>query len=146
MNEELESTNNELQTINNELQVSTGDFDTFREVSQSVFTDRGLAVIALDPEFRVRTWNSVAEELWGMKATETVGEPFFGMDFGLPVNTLVEPVRDCLNKGAGFHGREVTGVNRRGRPIQFRVTGVPFGADDRPSGVALLVEKEGAAD
>ncbi|MFN2465235.1 MAG: CheR family methyltransferase [Candidatus Dormibacteria bacterium] len=56
MNEELESTNTELQTINNDLQLSTADFESFRGLTDSVYSSMNLAVIALDLDFQVRSW------------------------------------------------------------------------------------------
>ena len=71
------------------------------------------AVVVLNAHLLVEEWNSAATELWGLEEASVVGEPFFGLDFGLPLGPLQEPVRACRSSGA-----MPSTVERRGhRPL-----------------------------
>jgi two-component system CheB/CheR fusion protein len=141
MNEELESTNTELQAINSDLETSSADLESFRRFTDSVFSTLGLAVIALDAELKVTSWNLGAEEMWGLRATEVIGQAFFGLDIGLPLAEIVEPVKRVLAQGAGVLDLQVEAVNRRGRKVRCRISCVPIGPHGGTTvGLALVID------
>ena len=76
--------------------------------------NRQLGVAVLDKELRVHLWNRRAEDLWGAKANETIGQPVLGLDIGLPLNELANPIKKCLSNGDGFQELTVQATNRRG--------------------------------
>ena len=74
------------------------------------------------------------------------GKAFLGLDIGLPVDELAQPLRACLADAQGFEERILHATNRRGRPIRCRVTCTRLVTFDRQvKGVIILME-EWAAD
>lgn len=123
MNEELQSTNDELQTINDELQDRTGELDAANGFLEAILTSLRAGVVVLNPELRVRVWNRQAQELWGLRADEVVGQHFFNLDIGLPTDQLRSLIRRTLAGEDGPQEATVAAVNRRGRSIEVRVLG-----------------------
>jgi two-component system, chemotaxis family, CheB/CheR fusion protein len=147
MNEELQSTNDELQTINDELQDRTTELDQANGFLETILSSLRAGVVVLGPELRVQVWNRQAEELWGLRTDEAVGEHFLNLDIGLPLDRLRPLVRQTLVADAGLNELGVAAVNRRGRPILVRVLASPLrGADGGAAGVILMMEQEGTAD
>jgi len=139
MNEELESTNSELQTINSELHVSTTELESFKGFTDSIFAALGVAVIGLDENSKVRSWNRRAEELWGVRADEALGELFFGLDIGLPVSELRDLVKAAA-AGGDVTELVVNATSRRGKAMRCRVRAARAAGSEQ-AGVALLVEE-----
>ncbi len=142
MNEELQSTNEELQTINAELQQRTGELNEANAFLRSVFASLTLGVIVIDRQFNILTWNHAAEELWGMLAEEVKGKSLLGLDIGLPVEQLKEPVLNCLKGHESRHEMALKARNRRGRDIQCRLSFSPLSGNEiQQRGVILLMEE-----
>ncbi len=138
-NEELQSTNEELETINEELRIRTGEVDEARSFLEGVMSSVAATVVVLDSDLRVRTWNSGAEELWGLRAGEVAGQPFFGLDFGLPANLIRGTITECMAASGGSQQVEVVAVNRRGRTIRCAISCSSLGKAG--NGVVLLMEE-----
>jgi two-component system, chemotaxis family, CheB/CheR fusion protein len=142
-NEELQSTNEELQTMNDELRGRGLELTTAKLFLESVLTTLRLAVVVLNRELRVQAWNVRAADLWGVRADEAVGEFFFTLDIGLPVQSLHETVKDVLHGRVKEHTRVVAATSRRGRPLHCRVTATALPGFDRDAeGVILVMEEE----
>jgi CheB methylesterase/PAS fold len=100
-------------------------------------------VVVLDSELLVRSWNSGAEELWGLRADEVRNQPFFGLDFGLPVANVGDIVHECLSTGRRAGPVQVAAINRIGRSITCVVTCSPLrakGGGDGDGAVLLMEE------
>ncbi|MGZ4552397.1 MAG: CheR family methyltransferase [Mycobacteriaceae bacterium] len=138
-NEELRSTNEELETMNEELRISTAEVDQGNAFLSSVVNSLNVGVVVLDLGRQVRTWNRVAEELWGLRADEVADAPFFELDIGLPVDQLGDVVDRCLNDLVPGN-RLLPAVNRRGRAMACQVTCTPI--DTNRGGGALIVMQE----
>ena len=139
-NEELQSANEELETTNEELRSSYEELETtnlelktasdavgrlnetlvdanlelrrFSSLHHQVMDHLPSAVVVLNSHLLVEEWNQAATDLWGAEEPAVVGEPFFGLDFGLPLGALQEPVRACpAGRGA------VDGGGRGHRPL-----------------------------
>jgi two-component system, chemotaxis family, CheB/CheR fusion protein len=123
MNEELQSTNDELQTINDELQDRTGDLNAANGFLETILTSLRAGVVVLNSELQVRVWNRQAQELWGLRPEETVGQHFLNLDIGLPTDRLRSLIRRGLADEDGPQEATVDAVNRRGRHIEVRVLG-----------------------
>ncbi len=142
MNEELQARNEELETMNEEMRERGTDLDSANAFLESLLRsiDRGVAVA--DSSLRVLLWNERAEDLWGLREEEVLGNSILTLDIGLPVEALAEPMRnDVLHYG---QDREVTldAVNRRGRAMRCRITLSPFvGARKDRQGVVLVMEE-----
>jgi len=141
MNEELQSTNEELQTINQELRQRSEELNTVSAFLESILTSLRGGVAVVDADLKVLIWNVHAEDLWGLRPDEAVGRHLLGLEFGLPVERLKQPVRECLSGHRLFVEIEVEATNRRGRVIRCRVTCSPLlGAHRVIRGVIVMME------
>jgi two-component system, chemotaxis family, CheB/CheR fusion protein len=155
-NEELQSTNEELETMNEELQsmndeLHTGN-DELRQRSELVASRNDLlrAVLAglragvavVDDQYRVLFWNAAAEELWGVREDEALGQALADLDIGLPVDRLT-PLLRAQSGDDGEHGDLLlSAVNRRGQPIDVQVTVSPLqGNGGLARGTVVLMDR-----
>jgi two-component system CheB/CheR fusion protein len=80
-------------------------------------------VAVVDADMQILAWNSRAEDLWGVRTDEAVGEHLMNLDIGLPVEQLRQPIRAQLADPDSEPAELVLdAVNRRGRALQVRVT------------------------
>ena len=79
------------------------------------------AVAVVDDALRVRLWTDQATELWGLRPDEVKGQPFLGLDIGLPAAEVAQPIRRVLSDGIEGEEIEVTGHDRRGRTVTLAV-------------------------
>ena len=133
-NEELETMNEELQSMNDELNVSN---EALREHQDEV--EPAQRVHGLDPRAAwtpASPWSTTtcacwpgttaAEDLWGVRTDEVVGDHLFNLDIGLPLDTIRSAVRAQLDDASSAAASTVIdAVNRRGRSLQVRVTLTP---------------------
>jgi two-component system CheB/CheR fusion protein len=147
MNEELRSTNDELQAINDELHDRTSELDNLNEFLDSILTSLQAGVVVLNPELHIQVWNEQAQELWGLRRDEAIGQHFLNLDIGLPTDQLRPIIRRTLGGESGPHEIMVKAVNRRGRTIGLRVLGSPLtGQGASPAGVILTMENTEKTD
>jgi two-component system CheB/CheR fusion protein len=127
MNEELQSMNDELQSSNEELRERTSEVSNLNTFMESIFTSLRAGVAVVDRDLRVQVWNNRAEDLWGVRRDEAIGEHLLNLDIGLPVEQLKPGVRQLLAGSPDDHLKLVLqAVNRRGRPVQVHVTATPL--------------------
>jgi two-component system CheB/CheR fusion protein len=157
-NEELQSTNEELETMNEELQSTNDEFHVVNEMLnargleldqanvylQSVLTGIDAGVIVVDHDLVVRIWNPWAEDLWGLRPVEAEGKHLMNLDFGLPVNDVVQLVRDAVESKTRTPRASFPARNRRGRDFNCLVTCSPLSAHEDSPGVIILMEEVGA--
>jgi two-component system, chemotaxis family, CheB/CheR fusion protein len=139
-NEELQSSNEELETINTELQQRGTQLDHINIFMQEILANVRTGVAVLDKELRVQLWNQQSEELWDVRASETVGQPLLALDIGLPVSELVAPINEAIKNADGFREVTVSSTNRRGKPFMCRVQCSAMTAVDGGRGAILLME------
>ena len=127
MNDQLQQRSEELRHVNSHL--------------HSILGSLRAAVVVLSPTLDVEVWSDKAHDLWGLRNDEVQGQPFLGLDIGLPVSALEEPIRQALDGSPG--GTEVTldGVNRRGRAIRCRVSCTRLKDGLGSPGVIVLMEE-----
>ena len=142
MNEELQSANDELQTTNEELRDRTIEITDLNAFMESILGSLEAAVIVLDRDLVVQVWTRQAHELWGLRADETVGHHLLNLDSGLPTAELHPWLRAVITgQHSAIVGRLVRAVNRRGRPVDLRVTVTSLQTDsDPPAGALILME------
>jgi len=140
MNEELESTNTELETINTELQQRGMQLDHINVFMEDILANVQTGVAVLDKDLRVQVWNKRSEDLWGVRASETVGQPLLGLDIGLPVSELVGPINEAIKTASGFREVTVQSTNRRGKSFTCRVQCSAMAAVNGGRGAILLME------
>jgi two-component system, chemotaxis family, CheB/CheR fusion protein len=163
-NEELETTNEELRSSNEELEASNielksasdalermntslvganDELNRFSSLHRHVMDNFPSAVIVLDAHLLIEEWNRAATDLWGLREDEVLGEPFFGLDFGLPLESLQEPVRACRTEGAESVTVELAAINRLGRQVNVSVTVVAATGRDMPPSAMLIMQVVG---
>jgi two-component system CheB/CheR fusion protein len=142
MNEELQSANDELQTTNEELRDRTIEITDLNAFKESILGSLEAAMIVLDRDLIVQVWTRQAHELWGLRADETVGQHLLNLDSGLPTAELHPWLRTVITgQQTAVIGRHMRAVNRRGRPVELRVTVTALQTDsDLPAGVLILME------
>lgn len=143
MNEELQSTNEELQRVNHELQRRSEELNQTNAFLESILTSLKGGVVVVNPELQVQIWNHKAEDLWGLRADETIGQNFLNLDIGLPVEQLRPAIRCCMSNGeAGSVEVVLEAINRRGRTMRCRVTCTSLtNIEQEMQGVILLMEE-----
>jgi two-component system, chemotaxis family, CheB/CheR fusion protein len=145
MNEELQSTNDELQNINDQLRDSTTKLDDANAFLEAVLTSLHAGVAVLNRDLKVQIWNRRAEDLWGLRRDEVVGQHFLNLDIGLPTDRLRPLIRQALADGSRPLEVSVDAVNRKGRTIRVRIACSPLAAssDGGVSGTVLVMEDSG---
>lgn len=133
--------------MNEELRARGTELNGANAFLESIFASLASAVVVLDRELRVKVWNDRATDLWGMRSNETHQVHFLGLDIGLPVVELRQPIRDVLNGGQERVSATLPAISRRGRPIECKVTMTPLRGPDRATaGVILFMEQAAAAE
>jgi len=142
MNEELQSMNDELQATNEELRERTTEISALNHFMESILGSLRSAVVVLNRDLIVQVWNRQAEDLWGLRETETVGEHFLNLDSGLPTEQLRPVIREVVHDGRPSGEISLRAVNRRGRDVELRILATPLhsGGGD-PTGALLLMEQ-----
>jgi two-component system, chemotaxis family, CheB/CheR fusion protein len=142
MNEELHSTNDELQHMNEQLRETTDNQDRAKAFLETVLTSLRAGVTVLDRDMRVQVWNRRAEDLWGLRQEEALGQHLLNLDIGLPTDQLRPLIRRTLADGEVMEV-QLKAINRRGRPVAVRVVctalKAPLGEVD---GAVLVMEDE----
>jgi two-component system CheB/CheR fusion protein len=141
MNEELQSTNEELQTMNDELRLRGDQVDSANAFLHAVVGSLNSGVVVTDRDLKVLAWNQRAEDLWGLRADETLGQHFLGLDIGLPVDDLRPALRACLSGESADQQLALDAINRRGRAIRCEVRVAPLlGHDTDIRGTIMLMD------
>ncbi|MFL5384693.1 MAG: CheR family methyltransferase [Longimicrobiaceae bacterium] len=143
MNEELQSTNEELETINDELARRSAELNAVNAYVGSILTSVRVAVVVVDPDSTIRVWSRRAEDFWGLRADEAVGQPLQNLQIGLPVERLKAAVRACVDGRTDAEEVVVEAVNRLGRAMLCRVSVAPFrGGGSEVNGAVLVMEEQ----
>jgi two-component system CheB/CheR fusion protein len=141
MNEELQATNEELETMNEELRTRGSELDKTNSFLESLLGSEQSAVIALDHESRVVSWSSAAVELWGLRAEEVAGKPFFDLDFGLlPAEGLGGAIAACRDGRSVREELVLQATNRRGRHLQIHLVCTALVVEGEPRGIIIRME------
>jgi two-component system CheB/CheR fusion protein len=147
MNEELQSTNDELQSINEQLNHSGAELDVANAFLDSILSGLRSGIVVVDRDLRVRVWNSEAENLWGPRSGEAVGQHLLNLDIGLPVDRIRPLIRQALAGETDIPDVQLEAVNRRGRTITVRVSCSPLrGGADGPGGAIIVMETGSAIE
>jgi two-component system CheB/CheR fusion protein len=139
-NEELRSTNEELETINDELGVRTEEANDASAYLSSIVDGVSVGVVVVDDKAVVRTWNLIAEEMWGLRAEEVIGHSLFDLDSGLPVGQLRHRIESGTIRDGTMQEIVIDAINRRGRPVRCLVRFTLLHSTARP-GIVMLIEE-----
>ena len=140
-NEELETTNTELQAVNTEMRVRNEEVAKLNTFLHAITGRISLGAAVLDTDLTVQVWNEGAADLWGLRADEVIGQPFFSLDIGLPVKELRNIIRTVSKAKSGTDKVTVEAMNRRGRKISCKVTVSTLGDGGKSDGVVVLMEE-----
>jgi two-component system CheB/CheR fusion protein len=99
------------------------------------------AVIVVNTDLHVIAWNHRSEDLWGLRADEVRNQNVFGLDIGLPIEQLRQPIRACLTGENELTELSLTAMNRRGKPIECKVTCTSLRGKTDVQGVIVLVDE-----
>ncbi|OBB80236.1 chemotaxis protein CheR [Mycobacterium colombiense] len=139
MNEELQCTNDELQTINDMLSERSLELDYAKNFLGSLVDSVGSGMVVVDREMNVILWNRACEDLWGLRAEETIGSRLTALDIGLPLDGVRPLIGNAFVDPDSSGEAVVDAVNRRGRAARVRVTCTPFRSNEGTVGGALLL-------
>ena len=142
MNAELQSTNQEMETITEELRRRGSELNMLNESLEAIMGSLGRGVAVTDTDMSVTLWNDNAEDMWGVRAAEVEGKSLLALDIGLPLDDLARPMQQYLNGNAEFEPRIVDATNRRGQPIQCRISCVRLTRNQQPArGLIVFMEQ-----
>ena len=124
---------------NDELRERTSELDHARGFLEAILTSLRAGVAVLNRDMHVQVWNRRAEDLWGLRPDEAVGQHLLNLDIGLPTERLRPMIRRVLSGEADSIETRVTAVNRRGRTVELRVV---TSALNGSSGAILVMDPE----
>jgi two-component system CheB/CheR fusion protein len=166
-NEELQSTNEELETTNEELQSTNEELETTVEELQAVNTELGTlnaelehrsaelkrlddyqravlsvfqqAIVVVDLDGEVKTWNETAERLWGNRSEQVIGRPFWSLPIAKATPRVGEALARVIETGVGETVSDVPFTLATGetRTCALRISALR-GASDEPIGVVAV--------
>ena len=123
MNEELQSMNDELQFTNESLRDRQDEVERLNRFMTAVLGSMNSGVAVVDADMLILAWNSRAEDLWGVRTDEALGEHLMNLDIGLPLEQLRQPIKTQFADGSVEPSVLVLdAVNRRGKSLQVHVT------------------------
>ena len=141
MNEELHSSNEELEALNQELRQRGIDLSRSNVFLSGILRSVPLAVVVMNEELQIELWNDVAADMWGLRQDEVKGQHFLGLDIGLPVHELRQPLLALRHTPDHISEMTVQATNRRGRSIAVRVLCAGVGGASKDGhGVILLMQ------
>lgn len=118
------------------------DLNDAKAFLETILGNLSMGVVVVDHEFRILTWNCLAEDLWGLRLDEVVGQSLLNLDIGLPVEQLKAPVHAIIEEKSDIREIVLNAVNGRGKSIQCRVTCTPFsGVGIIRQGVVLIMNE-----
>ncbi|MEO7716788.1 MAG: CheR family methyltransferase [Capsulimonas sp.] len=138
--EELQATNEELQAMNEEMRQSSNLVSRANTFLNAVLSSMHGAVVVMNREVEVQSWNSKAEELWGLSAKEVQGKHFFSLDIGLPVDQLKQSIHACLAGGVTSFEDVIEATHHQGKAITFKLTCTPLVDGEDLCGVIMVME------
>jgi two-component system, chemotaxis family, CheB/CheR fusion protein len=106
---------------------------------QSVVNSVEAALVVLDAQLNVSTWNARAAELWSLRSEDALGRSFFTLPIGDVVKMARPAIEAVLATGRPEIVREVAVNGPRGDPgrVTLRLSRLS-GAGVGPDGVVLL--------
>jgi two-component system CheB/CheR fusion protein len=97
LTKELHTANEEIATISDELRRRSDETDEVNAYLTSVLDALDHAVVVVDGDLKVRTWNRLAQQRWGRSSQEVVRRSFAGLDLDLPMDEVIGALRSLLD-------------------------------------------------
>ncbi|HEU4589147.1 MAG TPA: PAS domain S-box protein [Gemmatimonadales bacterium] len=107
-----------------EREATAARLEEANEYASALLNASPIAVVALDVEGRVRTWNKAAEQMFGYRADEVIGRPLPYV----PEDRAQEYalLRELHMKGEFLTGLETVRLRRDGSPVDVRLSLAPL--------------------
>lgn len=131
--EELSSANEELKTLNDELKARNETLTLLNSDLNNLMTNVNTAVVLVDDNYRVRRFNSAAENLMKLLPSD-VGRPITDIRLGLPLNEF-NSAMVAASKGEKVRLEIQIANNRYQMRIQPYLT-----AEKRPEGLIITFD------
>jgi two-component system CheB/CheR fusion protein len=107
-----------------------------------VLTGLDASVIVVDTELKVRVWNGLSFEMWGLRPEEAEGRVLLTLDIGFPLEALRPAIVATLAGEPSGDPIAADATSRRGHPINCiaRVRGLR-GATSKIEGAIVLINE-----
>jgi two-component system, chemotaxis family, CheB/CheR fusion protein len=139
-NEELQSTNSELDATNRELAQRTDELNVLGYYQRTIIRSLSAAVVVVDPQGRITTWNLAAERLLGLAESEALGQLVWTLRVPILNKGLVKKIRRNLGKGLATREEDLPYAGPGGVRGHSLVSAVPLVDADRKLGAVIIVE------
>jgi two-component system, chemotaxis family, CheB/CheR fusion protein len=126
MNEELSSTNDELEAMNDEQRAHGDELDRLNLFLEGILGNLRVGVAVVDRDHLVQLWNASSQDLWGLRPEEVEGEDLLGLDIGLPLEQLRQPLELAISSEGTDTDLSLEAVNRRGHKFNCEVRVMPL--------------------
>ena len=124
--EELQAANTELGALNSELEGRTGELNRLDAYHRSLVNSLEYGVVVLDRQGVVTTWNETAEQLWGLRAEQAAGRPFFALPIGEIAQRAQRAFEQVVKSGEITEVHDVSYTRAGGQASQGLVRMVPL--------------------
>ncbi|MFP2934783.1 PAS domain-containing protein, partial [Pyxidicoccus sp. 3LG] len=139
-NEELQSTNSELDATNRELAHRTEEMDALTFCQRTIIRALSVAVLVLDAQGRITTWNLAAERLLGLTEREALGQVLWTLRIPALKRTLLQRLRKQLSEGRSMRQENVSYQLLHGGQGHATVVATPLVTDAQVLGAVILFE------
>jgi two-component system CheB/CheR fusion protein len=137
-NEELQASNEELETMNDEMRMRGSELEDARRFLHNVLASVETAVIALDADMRVVSWNRAAEALFGFTAAQARTKRLADLHVGLNSAQVTELIEQTVRAARPSPPMTVLVQRSSGRSISCRIVCTPLGGT--ASGTVLVID------
>jgi two-component system CheB/CheR fusion protein len=97
LTKELHTANEEIATISDELRRRSDETDEVNAYLTSVLDALEHAVVVVDGDLKVRTWNRLAQQRWGRSRQDVMRRSLMGLDLDLPMDEIAEALQSLLD-------------------------------------------------
>ena len=139
-NEELQSTNSELDATNRELAHRTEEMDALTFCQRTIIRTLSVAVLVLDAQGRITTWNLAAERMLGLTEREAVGQTLWTLRIPALKRALLQRLRKQLAEGRSVRQENVSYQLLHGGQGHATVVATPLVTDAQVLGAVILFE------
>jgi two-component system CheB/CheR fusion protein len=139
-NEELQSTNSELDATNRELAHRTEEMDALTFCQRTIIRTLSVAVLVLDAQGRITTWNLAAERLLGLTEREAMGQVLWTLRIPALTRPLLQKLRKQLAENRSARQEGVGYQLPHGGRGQATVVATPLVTNTQVLGAVILFE------
>jgi two-component system CheB/CheR fusion protein len=139
-NEELQSTNSELDATNRELAHRTEEMDALAFCQRTIIRTLSVAVLVLDAQGRITTWNLAAERLLGLTEREALGQVLWTLRIPALTRSLLQKLRKHLSGSLSMRQEGVGYQLPHGGRGQATVVATPLVTNAQVLGAVILFE------